>query len=66
MLNRQGVGRCRTRGESQGERTSYMPPPSANKAIPTLTLKPRGDIIRSAKNRGISGLIKGHVFPKKF
>ena len=27
----------------------HMPPPSANKAEPTLALKPRGDITRSPK-----------------
>ena len=31
------------------EHISRMPPPSANKAEPTLALKPRGDITRSPK-----------------
>ena len=31
------------------EHTSCMPPPSADKAEPTLALKPRGDITRSPK-----------------
>ena len=31
------------------EHTSYMPPPSATKAAPTLALKPREDVTRSPK-----------------
>ena len=31
------------------ERILRMPPPSANKAEPTLALKPRGDVTRSPK-----------------
>ena len=34
-----------------------MPPPSANKAEPTLALKPRGDITRSPK--------QGYQWPHK-
>ena len=41
--------RCHTRGESQRTYISHMLPPSANKAEPTLALKPRGDITRSPK-----------------
>ena len=47
---RQEVGRCRTRGEYQEMcNILHMPPLSSNKAVPTLALKPRGDITRSPK-----------------
>ena len=47
---RQEVGRCHTRGESQGMcNVTHMPPLSSNKAEPTLALKPRGLITRSPK-----------------
>ena len=39
------------------ERISGMPPQSANKAEPTLALKPRGDITRSPK--------QGYQWPHK-
>ena len=40
----QEVGRCRTRGESQGMcNITHKPLLSSNKAEPTLALKPRGD-----------------------
>ena len=58
---------------------SRTPPPSANKAEPTLALKLRGDVTRSQKqgyqwphkwtcvqNRGISGPTNGHVSNKNF
>ena len=45
---RQEVGRCRTRGESQGTcNVTCTPPLSSNKAEPTLALKPRGDVTRT-------------------
>ena len=48
------------------ERILRMPLPSANKAEPTLALKPRGDITTSpeVRNRGISGPTNGHVSNK--
>ena len=47
---RQEVGRCCTRGESQGMcNITCMPLLSSNKAEPTLALKPRGDVTRSPK-----------------
>ena len=48
--------RCRTRGESQEMYITHLP--SANKAKPTLALKPRGDIIRSPK--------QGYQWPHKW
>ena len=72
---RQEVGRCRTRGESQGMcNATGTPLLSLNKAEPTLALKPRGDVTRSPKqgyqwprNRGISGPTKRtHVLQKFF
>ena len=36
----------------------HMPPPSANKAEPTLALKPRGDVTRSPK--------QGYQWPHKW
>ena len=38
-----------SKGESLGTYISCMPLPSANKAEPTMALKPRGDINRSPK-----------------
>ena len=56
--NCQEVSRCSTRGESQGTcNATRTPPPSANKAEPTLALKPRGDITRSPK--------QGYQWPHK-
>ena len=40
------------------EHILHMPPPSANKAEPTLALKPRGDITRSPK--------QGYQWPQKW
>ena len=55
---RQEVGRCHTRGESQGTcNITCTPPLSLNKAEPTLALKPRGDITRSPK--------QGYQWPHK-
>ena len=46
----QEIGRCRTRGESQGMcNVTHTPPLSSNKAEPTLALKPTGDVTRSPK-----------------
>ena len=46
----QKVGRCCTRGESQGMcNVTHTPPLSSNKAEPTLALKPRGHVTRSPK-----------------
>ena len=42
-----------------------MPPPSANKAEPTLALNPRGDITRSPK-QGFQWPTNGHVSNKNF
>ena len=54
----QEVGRCRTRGESQGMcNVTHMPPLSLNKVEPTLALKPRGDVTRSPK--------EGYQWPHK-
>ena len=54
----QEVGRCRTRGESQGTcNITRTPPLSSNKAEPTLALKPRGDVTRSPK--------QGYQWPHK-
>ena len=55
---RQEVSRCNTRCESQGTcNATRTPPPSANKAEPTLALKPRGDVTRSPK--------QGYQWPHK-
>ena len=55
---RQEVGRCHTRGESQGMcNVTHMPLLSLNKAEPTLALKPRGDVTRSPK--------QGYQWPHK-
>ena len=40
------------------EHISPTPPPGANKAVPTLTLKPRGDVTRSPK--------QGYQWPHKW
>ena len=54
----QEVGRCRTRGESQGMcNITHMSPLSSNKAEPTLALKSRGDVTRSPK--------QGYQWPHK-
>ena len=54
----QEFGRCHTRGKSQGTcNLTCMPPLSSNKAVPTLALKPRGDITRSPK--------QGYQWPHK-
>ena len=54
----QEVGRCHTKGESQGAcNLTRMPLLSWNKTEPTLALKPRGDITRSPK--------QGYQWPNK-
>ena len=54
----QGVGRCRTRSESQGTcNVTHTPLLSVNKAEPTLALKPRGDVTRNPK--------QGYQWPHK-
>ena len=54
----QKVGRCCTRGESQGTcNVTHTPPLSSNKAELTLALKPRGDVTRSLK--------QGYQWPHK-
>ena len=54
----QEVGRCGSRGESQGTcNVTRLPPLSSNKAEPTLALKPRGHVTRSPK--------QGHQWPHK-
>ena len=45
------------------EYISRTPPPSANKAEPTLALKPRGDVTRSPK-QGYQWPTNGHVSKK--
>ena len=45
---RQEVGTCNTRGGSQGM-YNISPLQKANKAEPTLALKPRGDVPRNPK-----------------
>ena len=55
---RQEISRCSTRGESLGMcNATRTPPPSVNKAEPTLALKPRGDVTRSPK--------QGYQWPHK-
>ena len=55
---RQEVNRYNTTGESQGTcNITRTPLPSADKAEPTLALKPRGDITRSPK--------QGYQWPHK-
>ena len=62
----QEVGRCRTRGESQGTcNVTRTPLLSSNKTEPTLALKPRGDGIISPK-QGISGPTKRTYVLQKF
>ena len=65
--SRQEISRCSTRGESQGMcNITHTPPPSVNKAEPTLALKPRGDTSPEVQKRGISGPTKGLVSSKKY
>ena len=60
------VGRCHTRGESQGMcNVAHTPPLSSNKAEPTLALKPRGDVTRSLK-QGYQWPHKKDSCPPKF
>ena len=48
------VGKCSTRGESWGMYITFASAKIANKAEPTLALKPRGDVTRNPK-QGTSG-----------
>ena len=54
---RQEVGKCSTRGESWGMYITFASAKIANKAEPTLALKPRGDITRNPK--------QGYQWPQK-
>ena len=46
---RQEVGKCSTRGESWGMYITFTSAKIANKAEPTLALKPRGNVTRNPK-----------------
>ena len=63
----QEVGRCHTRGESQGMcNVTSTPPLSSNKAEPTLALNPE-ETSPEVQNRGISGPTKRtHVLQNFF
>ena len=54
---RQEVGKCSTRGESWGMYITCASAKIANKAEPTLALKPRGDVTRNPK--------QGYQWPQK-
>ena len=54
---RQEVGKCSTRGESWGMYITFASAKIANKAEPTLALKPRGDVTRNPK--------QGYQWPPK-
>ena len=54
---RQKVGKCSTRGESWGMYVTFASAKIANKAEPTLALKPRGDVTRNPK--------QGYQWPQK-
>ena len=54
---RQEVGKCSTRGESWGMYITFASANIANKAEPTLALKPRGDVTRNPK--------QGYQWPQK-
>ena len=54
---RQEVGKCSTRGESWGMYITFASAKIANKAEPTLALKPRGDVTRNPK--------QGYQWPQK-
>ena len=60
---RQEVGKCSTRGESWGMYITFASAKIANKAEPTLALKPRGDVTRKPK-QGYQWPQKGHVSAK--
>ena len=61
----QEVGKCSTRGESLGMYITFASAKIANKAEPTLALKPRGDVTRNPK-QGYQWPLKGHVSAKNF
>ena len=61
---RQEVGKCSTRGESWGMYITFASAKIANKAEPTLALKPRGDVTRNPK-QGYQWPQKGHVSAQK-
>ena len=54
---RQEVGKCSTRGESREMCITFASAKIANKAEPTLALKPRGDVTRNPK--------QGYQWPQK-
>ena len=54
---RQEVSKCSTRGEFWGMYITFASARIANKAEPTLALKPRGDITRNPK--------QGYQWPQK-
>ena len=54
---RQEVGKCSTRGESWGMYITFASAKIANKAEPTLALKPRGDVTSNPK--------QGYQWPQK-
>ena len=54
---RQEVGKCSTRDESWGMYITFASAKIANKAEPTLALKPRGDVTRNPK--------QGYQWPQK-
>ena len=53
----QEVGKCSTRGESWGMYITFVSAKIANKAEPTLALKPRGEVTRNPK--------QGYQWPQK-
>ena len=53
----QEVGKCSTRGESWGMYVTFASAKIANKAEPTMALKPRGDVTRNPK--------QGYQWPQK-
>ena len=63
---RQEVGKCSTRGESWGMYITFASAKIANKAEPTLALKPRGDVTRNPKQGVPVPQKKGHVSAKYF
>ena len=61
----QEVGKCSTRGKSWGLYITFTSAKIANKAEPTLALKPRGDVTRNPK-QGYQWPQNGHVSAKNF
>ena len=61
----QEVGMCSTRGGSRVMYIHYICLRNANKAEPTLALKPQRRHHQKFKNRDTSGPKKGHVCPPK-